>query len=625
MKHYQNFDILIGRPEKDHYPVRITDSPAGRKTDGILQELPQEKRSVQDLLAYTRELVAERQDVKELGQELYDFLLPERIRGIFRESLGEGNIRIRISWDTDQDAFGRLPWECLYDGEQFILHDERISLVRLPHNTGVVKTLDRPKSVRLLIVTASPSDMSPLNTNEEVKQICDILSLTPEIEIEVLLEAKADSFRDTLQTFQPHILHVAAHGGSTESGEGTLILNDEHGKADEITAEDLTILLQTAPTRMVFLNACHTADGALLGITPHLIRAGIPAVIGMQYAIPDWFAIQFVTTLYSKLAEYGNIEQALTVARQIGYAGDKDKGNWLIPALFMNSTNGRLWLPDPIENLIGKEEKFYYDPVGNDIEKFLEEYLGTAEHPTPFGGRDEELATLNQWLDDPEKPNIGLMVAGAGGGKSALLVQWSKELAKQRDDIDTIFFPISIRFNTSRQSQFFSYINRRLAKIYGETANMDAIRDPELQRAQFQDFLQKTPPNGKRLLLIVDGMDEAIWEANHLLFPSKLGENVQVFTSARYQSGDVDGQGWLKRMGWQRSNTAELFMLQPLDKEELAGVLESMGNPLDQLATDVDVLSELYRLTDGDPLLVRLYVESLHEQAEECQNQFIMS
>jgi len=36
-----------------------------------------------------------------------------------------------------------------------------------------------------------------------------------------------------------------------------------------------------------------------------------------------------------------------------------------------------------------------------------------------------------------------------------------------------------------------------------------------------------------------------------------------------------------------------------------------MGKPLDQLATNVDVVSQLYRLSEGDPLLVRLYVEAL--------------
>jgi hypothetical protein len=36
------------------------------------------------------------------------------------------------------------------------------------------------------------------------------------------------------------------------------------------------------------------------------------------------------------------------------------------------------------------------------IENFLTEYLGTADRPTPFGGRAEALHVLDEWLNDSE-------------------------------------------------------------------------------------------------------------------------------------------------------------------------------------------------------------------------------
>ena len=36
-----------------------------------------------------------------------------------------------------------------------------------------------------------------------------------------------------------------------------------------------------------------------------------------------------------------------------------------------------------------------------------------------------------------------------------------------------------------------------------------------------------------------------------------------------------------------------------------------MGVPLDALSTQVDIVAELHRLSEGDPLLVRLYVDDL--------------
>ena len=40
------------------------------------------------------------------------------------------------------------------------------------------------------------------------------------------------------------------------------------------------------------------------------------------------------------------------------------------------------------------------------IQSFLVEYLGTPEHPVPFGGRDAALAELDTWLADESPPYL---------------------------------------------------------------------------------------------------------------------------------------------------------------------------------------------------------------------------
>jgi len=47
-------------------------------------------------------------------------------------------------------------------------------------------------------------------------------------------------------------------------------------------------------------------------------------------------------------------------------------------------------------------------------------------------------------------------------------------------------------------------------------------------------------------------------------------------------------------------------------------VLTRMGFPLDQLGKRVDIVAELYRLSKGDPLLVRLYVDDRWVRGEEA-------
>ena len=65
------------------------------------------------------------------------------------------------------------------------------------------------------------------------------------------------------------------------------------------------------------------------------------------------------------------------------------------------------------------------------IQNFLTEYLGTDSHPVPFGGRDEALHMLDNWL--AETTPYLLLAAPAGRGKSALLVRWLDSL-KARED-----------------------------------------------------------------------------------------------------------------------------------------------------------------------------------------------
>ena len=53
------------------------------------------------------------------------------------------------------------------------------------------------------------------------------------------------------------------------------------------------------------------------------------------------------------------------------------------------------------------------------VENFIAEYLGSEQHPVPFGGRDTDLALLNDWLLSPDEPAYMFLGGPAGRGKSA--------------------------------------------------------------------------------------------------------------------------------------------------------------------------------------------------------------
>ena len=239
------------------------------------------------------------------------------------------------------------------------------------------------------------------------------------------------------------------------------------------------------------------------------------------------------------------------------------------------------------------------------IHNFLTDYL-----KAPFGGRDQHLAKLDEWLHDQTAPPYALLSAEAGRGKSALLVHWAASV-EARSLAHVAFIPISLRYETSQSQIVFASLAARLGEIYGTPEPFNPISAEEW-KAICHKYLEHPPPDGKPLLLILDGLDEARgWEAGHGLLSFSPPSGVRAVVSARYLVGDVDGRDWLRRLGWDQLGRGQAFDLPALTQGGVKDVLLKMGNPLDRLATRVDVIKELFRLSEGDPLMVRLYVEAL--------------
>lgn len=246
------------------------------------------------------------------------------------------------------------------------------------------------------------------------------------------------------------------------------------------------------------------------------------------------------------------------------------------------------------------------------IENFLISYLGTYKEQVPFGGRDEQLSHLEEWRSLSTRQRL-LLVAPAGRGKSALLVRWSQMLVN-RDDVAVLFMPISARFGTNRDEVTFACLAVRLAHLYHKEIPTDfAHFTPNLWRGLVADYLREPLPDGRQLLLILDGLDEAAWDGFEDIFPLQLPSGIRIVVSARYRAGEaVSPRPWLQRLGWDRfTELAETLVLPELTFDGVRDVLMKMGCPLDELGFQVNIVSELYRLSEGDPLLVELYVKDL--------------
>jgi CHAT domain-containing protein len=148
-----------------------------------------------------------------------------------------------------------------------------------------------------------------------------------------------------------HVLHFIGHGsftGSNHESEGCLVFENETGMGELVNAGRLKLLLNNTAVRLVILNACETAEASnldyFLGVAPMLVSAGIPAVIAMQFKIPDQSAVLFAEKLYQSLAQNYQVDAAVEAARKgLALEYGLEKLDWGMPVLFMRAPDGILF------------------------------------------------------------------------------------------------------------------------------------------------------------------------------------------------------------------------------------------------------------------------------------------
>lgn len=248
------------------------------------------------------------------------------------------------------------------------------------------------------------------------------------------------------------------------------------------------------------------------------------------------------------------------------------------------------------------------------IENFLDEYAGTPERPVPFGGRADVLAELDAWAEGDAAHPYLLLAALAGRGKSATLVHWTRRRIGD-PSAELVFIPVSIRFRTNLAGVFFPALAARLARTHGDDVPTDVNLPAEVWRGMVADYLRTPLPGGRRLIVVLDGLDEAAdWEAGADLFPRRAAAGVRIVVSTRLTADLPTPAAWLDQLGWD-ARVARTLALPSLTREGVRDVLESMGFPLAGLGEGI--VRELHRLSEGDPLLIRLYAQELWSRGSE--------
>lgn len=258
-----------------------------------------------------------------------------------------------IPWVAD------FPWELAYDavtGAFLACADVRFVrnvLTSTPSN----RISDKSGALRILVVSAQPAGASGLSIEEEQRGIRE--SFRPLLdaglaEVEVLAGASPQLLHERLRYSADEedfdIIHFIGHGKFDEAtGVGTLLFEDEVGRAKTLAATDFLNIVRGRGVKIVFLNACETGRGEKAdynrGVAMEMARDGIPAVVANQYSVIDRSASLFSLNFYACLAAGLSIGDAMREARITLHYDGVEPMDWAVPVLIANNPDARLCRP----------------------------------------------------------------------------------------------------------------------------------------------------------------------------------------------------------------------------------------------------------------------------------------
>jgi CHAT domain-containing protein len=299
--------------------------------------------------------------LEDFGVRLYRAAFVDEIGTLFRltdQEARRANRGLRLRLVLEAAELTELPWEIVRppDWGYPPALSERMPLVRHIDLLGEHHSLDVRGTLRVLLVTAQPSDQQPLALKKEKQQILKTLKPLQrdgKILVTDLVRARKPAVLEALRAGCHHVLHFMMHADFDPTRErGALVLEGEDGRAAFLDAEEFALALDANPqmvTRLVIFNACYSANDSITrpgrGLAAAAVRLNLPAVVAMQYPISDPAAIEFAREVYVRLVKGQGIAEAIAFGRNAIRFNTEDslQKEWIIPVLYLRSKNDHLF------------------------------------------------------------------------------------------------------------------------------------------------------------------------------------------------------------------------------------------------------------------------------------------
>lgn len=346
----------------DSYLVTVQQAP-GRGWGGPLQTVGLDAAQIRTVRAAYRGFVARQQargdttggdiapPIRQLGAAMF-LVLPETIQARLQQSqayASDHNGRLHISLNFEPSAFALLdlPWELLCDPVSHFFYGLR--------GGGVS---------RCMLLPTAPTDNKAIVPEEILGCWAEPQGVASLVERQRYAPAPGKQngmvwlqgpgsirqLQQALATDSYAGLHLVAHGRVGSPWDFAIALEDENGRSQWLSLEQLTVLLSHYPSvRFVYLDICATGDNLAHhaqetdaaspevipgGAAGQLMGIGVSTLIIMQDRISQTAAGQMADCFYRELAQGSSPELALTVARRTVQLQQGDAIHWSVPALY---------------------------------------------------------------------------------------------------------------------------------------------------------------------------------------------------------------------------------------------------------------------------------------------------
>lgn len=353
MKSFADFEIWIparraqAGAELAPYEVHVFSSPAGTAVGTLNLNL--DDAGFQTNLVQVSGVVAKPEVRTKFGEDLFHALFTSKVLQAWNNSWGRieaGAAQgLRLCLSIEDAALAYLPWELIHDPNRGFLAVAANSAfsryLRVPEPPLLVH--QKPLRIVVIVESPKPNGLAPISEEEQLSLKAGLDSLGDGVKYLMLQNPSIEEIQNELQK-DPHVVHFLGHGTSSQ-----LIFVNKNGETTGVTDEQFAILfLGRRSLRLVVLNACQSSaaqDGSIFsGIGPALVRAGLPAVVAMQYPTVQLdSAAKFSAAMYRALANGLPIDVAVNEGRNLLAAGPLLKTrDWSTPVLYLGTRSGRI-------------------------------------------------------------------------------------------------------------------------------------------------------------------------------------------------------------------------------------------------------------------------------------------